>query len=377
MSLVQTQSALTNELLMNALKPFRRYYDNPEVEEIAINRPGEVYAKPLGGVWQPFETPEISLKLLHALCRMLANVTEQDFDPNALPILSATLPGGHRFQAVIGPNVRYDMSDTHGVAINIRRFDKNKKFQLEDFNLRPGEKIAVHEDTHRGLHKRRYSEFIYEDLVQAVANGEAVLISGATSTGKTTFLNALVEHIPLNNRLITVEDTREVMVKQLNRVHFVVSRTAAANKVTYAHVLDAIVRMTPDAIICGEISITNAKSIYRLMTTGHSNFMATIHADSPEMALRAFWQNLAQTDPEIDPQAVIEILTRSFGRIVQIDRRSGKRVITAVDAPNVVEKVMNEIQQEEASLSAEERRARQKAAERNLAMMEEGRDALA
>jgi type IV secretion system protein VirB11 len=365
MSLVQTHSALTNELLMNALKPFRRYYDSPEMEEIAINRPGELYVKPLGGHWQPAEAPEISIKLLHALCRMLANVTEQDFDPNALPILSATLPGGHRFQAVIGPNVRYDMSDTHGVAINIRRFDKNKKFQLEDFNLRPGEKIAVHEDVHRGLHKRRYSEFIYEDLVQAVAHGEAVLISGATSTGKTTFLNALVEHIPLNNRLITVEDTREVMVKHPNRVHFVVSRTAAANKVTYAHVLDAIVRMTPDAIICGEISITNAKSIYRLMTTGHSNFMATIHADSPEMALRAFWQNLAQTDPEIDPQAVIEILTRSFGRIVQIDRRSGKRVITAVDAPNVVEKVMKEIQQEEAGLTAEERRARQRMAERN------------
>jgi type IV secretory pathway ATPase VirB11/archaellum biosynthesis ATPase len=365
MSLIQTHSALTNELLMNALKPFRRYYDSPEVEEIAINRPGEIYVKPLGGNWQPSEAPEISIKLLHALCRMLANITEQDFDPNALPILSATLPGGHRFQAVIGPNVRYDMSDTHGVAINIRRFDKNKKFQLEDFNLRPGEKIEAHADTHRGLHKRRYSEFIYEDLVQAVANGEAVLISGATSTGKTTFLNALVEHIPLHNRLITVEDTREVMVRHQNRVHFVVSRTAAANKVTYAHVLDAIVRMTPDAIICGEISITNAKSIYRLMTTGHSNFMATIHADSPEMALRAFWQNLAQTDPEIDPHAVIEILTRSFGRIVQIDRRSGKRVITAVDAPNIVEKVMKEIQQEEASLSADERRARQRAAERN------------
>lgn len=370
MSLVQTHSALTNELLMNALKPFRRYYESPEVEEIAINRPGEIYVKGLGASWTPSEAPEINTKLLHSLCRMLANITEQDFDPGALPILSATLPGGHRFQAVIGPNVRYDMSDTHGVALNIRRFDKNKKFRLEDFNLRPGEAIAGEGEIHRGLHKRRYSEFIYEDLVQAVANGEAVLISGATSTGKTTFLNALVEHIPLDRRLITVEDTREVIVKHQNRVHFVVSRTAAANKVNYTHVLDAIVRMTPDAIICGEISITNAKSIYRLMTTGHSNFMATIHADSPEMALRAFWQNLAQTDSSIDPQAVVEILTRSFGRIVQIERRSGKRVITAVDAPNIVEKVMNEIIQEEASLTPEERRARQQAVARNAELQQ-------
>lgn len=367
MSLVQHNSALTNELLLNALKPFRRYYDNAATEEIAINRAGEIYAKPLGGDWEPHQAPEISIKLLHALCRMLANVTEQDFDPNALPILSATLPGGHRFQAVIGPNVRYDMSDTHGVALCIRRFDKDKKFRMEDFNLRPGEKAVTVDEAHRGMRKKRYSEFIYEDLVGAVSNGEAVLISGATATGKTTFLNALVEHIPLDRRIVTVEDTREVMVKHENRVHFVVSRTAAANKVTYAHVLDAIVRMTPDVIICGEISITNAKSIYRLMTTGHANFMATIHADSPEMALRAFWQNLAQTDPEIDASAAVEILTRSFGRIVQIERKNGKRVITAVDAPNIVEKVMKDIQKEESDMSAAEREARIKAARRKAA----------
>jgi type IV secretion system protein VirB11 len=98
--------------------------------------------------------------------------------------------------------------------------------------------------------------------------------------------------------------------------------------------------MTPDVIICGEISVTNAKSIYRLMTTGHSNFMATIHAESPEMALRAFWQNLTQENPNLDAAAAIGILARSFGRIVQIDRSSGERVITAVDAPSLVHQVL-------------------------------------
>jgi type IV secretory pathway ATPase VirB11/archaellum biosynthesis ATPase len=270
----------------------------------------------------------------------LANLTDQTFDLDGIPILSATLPGGHRFQAVVGPNVRYDLSDTQGIALCIRRFDPNKKYRLDDFNLRPGEKTIEETKQEHTHEKHRYSGFAYEDLVGAVQQGEAVLISGATATGKTTFLNALVEYIPLDRRIITVEDTREVIVKHQNRVHLVVSRTAGSNKIGYSHVLDAVVRMTPDVIICGEISVTNAKSIYRLMTTGHSNFMATIHAESPEMALRAFWQNLTQENPNLDAAAAIGILARSFGRIVQIDRSSGERVITAVDAPSLVHQVL-------------------------------------
>ena len=333
-------TALDNELLTNALLPLKKWYDDTMTEEIAINNPGYIYVKRVRDVWRPFEAPEVTVKLIMAICRILANLTDQTFDLDGIPILSATLPGGHRFQAVVGPNVRYNLSDTQGIALCIRRFDANKKFRLDDFNLRPSDKTIAetrqinHEDKHR------YSDFAYEDLVGAVQQGEAVLISGATSTGKTTFLNALVEYIPLDRRIITVEDTREVVVSHKNRVHLVVSRTASANKIGYSHVLDAVVRMTPDVIICGEISITNAKSIYRLMTTGHSNFMATIHSDSPEMALRAFWQNLTQENPSLDAGAAIGILSRSFGRIVQIDRSSGERVITAVDAPSLIKDVL-------------------------------------
>jgi Flp pilus assembly CpaF family ATPase len=75
------------------------------------------------------------------------------------------------------------------------------------------------------------------------------------------------------------------------------------------------------------------------MTTGHSNFMATIHAETPEMALRAFWQNLTQTDPHLDARAAIEIISRTFGRIVQIDRSTGERMVTNVDIPQLMDRV--------------------------------------
>ncbi|MGD9649771.1 MAG: ATPase, T2SS/T4P/T4SS family [Dongiaceae bacterium] len=327
-------TGLSNELLLQALKPLAAYYNRANIEEVAINRPEEIWLKYSGKGWEAEQAPEITYRYVVALCRVLANVTEQDFDKDKIPILAATLPGGHRFQAVIGPNVRYDISDTFGMAICVRCFKKDKRFSLADYNLNPGEGLMqLPEEQQR---RRKYADTPYEDLIGAVEHGEAVLISGATATGKTTFLNALVEFIPENRRVITVEDTREVLLPQTNRVHLVVSRTASANQVGYGHILDSVVRLTPDVIICGEISIGNVKSIYRLMTTGHSNFLATIHADSPQMAIKAFWQNLTQHDMNLDPKAVVEIIAMSFGRIVQIDRSSGQRIVTGVEVPTLI-----------------------------------------
>ncbi len=333
-------TGLGNELLFQALKPLAAYYERPAIEEVAINRPNEIWIK-TGAGWQSEVAPEITYKYVLALCRLLANITEQDFDRDRVPILSGTLPGGHRFQAIIGPNVRYEIADTHGMAVCIRCFKKEKRFSLADYMLRPGEELSeMHTNS---VKRRKYAETPYEDLIGAVEHGEAVLISGATSTGKTTFLNALVEFIPPNRRIITVEDTREVLLPQINRVHLIVSRTSSANQVSYSHILDSVVRLTPDAIICGEISVGNVKSIYRLMTTGHSNFFATIHADSPQMAIKAFWQNLTQNDINMDPKAAIEIISMAFGRIVQIDRSSGQRIITGVEVPDMVEEVLRDV----------------------------------
>lgn len=332
-------TALNNILLHQSLHHLQRYYEAPNMEEVAINRENEVYIKKAAGKWQAVEDPNITYDYVMAICRILANVTEQSFDKDRLPILAATLPGGHRFQAVIGPNVRYDQSDTHGMSVCIRCFKKDKNLDLSDFGLRKGEILSGQGEKKT---RQKYSDNAYEDLIGAVGHGEAVLISGATSTGKTTFLNALVEYIPRDRRIITVEDTREVILPHENHVHFIVSRTAGTNEVTYSNILDSVVRLTPDVIICGEISIVNSKSIYRLMTTGHNNFMATIHAETPEMALRAFWQNLTQENPNLDASAAIGILARSFGRIIQIDRSSGYRLVTNVDIPSFIESTLND-----------------------------------
>lgn len=326
-----------NPLLADTLTVLASHYGVAGIEEIAINRPGEVWVKPNGGDWTAQADERLSEPYLLTLCRQLANISGQIFHPAKKPILYTTLPEGHRFTAVVGSTVRYGMGDTRGVAITVRIYDPARRITFDRYGLVENTPLPAEPIRHG---QQRYAGSPLEDLLAALRHREAILISGATSTGKTSFLNAMVTHLPLDCRILTVEDTREVMLPHNNRVHLLVSRTEAAHGVDFMAVVDAAVRLTPDVIICGEIGIGNAPAVFRLMTTGHTNFMATIHAHSPESALRAFYQNLAQANPGIDAEAAIEIIGSSFGRIVQIDRHGGKRLVTAIDIPALTEKAL-------------------------------------
>jgi type IV secretion system protein VirB11 len=327
-----------NPLLADSLALLASHYDCGDMEEIVINRVGEIWVKPNGGDWLARQDARLSENYLLRLCRQLANVGGQSFHPLHRPILYTSLPQGHRFTAVVGGAVRYDMGDSRGIAIAVRLFDPKRRIGFDRYGLHENTALPGTPIQHG---QQRYDSSPLEDLLAAVQHREAVLISGATSTGKTSFLNAMVEHLPPESRVLTVEDTREVRLPHANRVHLVVSRTESGPGADFMAVVDAAVRLTPDVIICGEIGITNAPAVFRLMTTGHTNFMATIHAHSPEAALRAFYQNLAQANPGIDAGAAIEIIGSSFGRIVQIDRLGNRRLVTAIDIPHLAAKALD------------------------------------
>jgi type IV secretion system protein VirB11 len=322
-----------NPLLEDTLRRLSVHYSGQDVEEVAMNRPGEVWVKTAGGGWQAHLDVALTEDYVVILCQQLANVSGQVFHRRRMPLLYTTLPEGHRFTALVGPNVRYAMGDVQGVAMTVRVFNPGRKITLDHYGLKEKSALAEMPLTHG---QKRYDDSPLEDLLAAVCGREAILISGATSTGKTTFLNAIIAYLPEESRVLTVEDAREVVVPHPNHVHLVVSRTETSNGIDFMRVVDAVVRLTPDVIICGEIGISNAPGVFRLMTTGHTNFMATIHASSPEAALRAFYQNLAQTNPGIDAEAAIDIIGSAFGRIVQIDRLGSRRVVTAIDIPRMV-----------------------------------------
>ncbi len=318
---------MSNVVLESLLKPLAEFYSPSFVEEIAINRPGEVWMRLNGGriPWVSYRSEILSKQYLIDLIHTVANIYERPFDPiHGTPVVYATLPGNHRFSAIAGPNVQYDENDvTGGVALNIRGSGVSET-SFENYHLKRGQKLLKVKPR-----KSNRPDDPYDKLMSAINDGSPILISGATSTGKTTFLNHMLTLIDQNSRVITVEDAREIRVPQKNRVHFVLSRTEQTNDFNYARLLDLVVRMTPDVIIGGEISTDNASVLWEMLGTGHDHFYTTIHAESSDAAYAAFADRILHTQPAYNRSELIAEMKQKI-RVVQLSRDGALRAVTEV-----------------------------------------------
>lgn len=318
---------MANVVLESLLKPLEQFYKPEFVEEIAINHAGEVWMRLHGArvPWVAYNSEVLTKQYLVDLIHTVANIYERPFDPyHGMPVVYATLPGNHRFTAIAGPNVQYDDQDlTGGVALNIRGGGVTIS-DFDNYHLKQGEKLLKVKPR-----KNAKPDDPYERLMQAINDGSPILISGATSTGKTTFLNHMLTLIDQNSRVITVEDAREVRVPQKNRVHFVLSRTEQTNDFNYARLLDLVVRMTPDVIIGGEVSTDNASVLWEMMGTGHDHFYTTIHAESADAAYAAFADRILHTQPAYNRSELITEMKNKL-RVVQLSRDGSLRAVTEV-----------------------------------------------
>lgn len=317
-------------VLESILRPLSYWYGQDGIEEVAINHAGEVWLRLRGKrayPWVAYKDEKLSKEYLTDLLYIVANTYELPFDPiQGNPVVYATIPGEHRFSAICGKNVMYDNNDlTGGIALTIRVHADDVAFGLGDYGLIQGEKLHKINP----LKDIKEPEDPYERLLLSIKRGDHILISGATSTGKTTFLNNLLKILDINKRILTIEDTRELIVPHKNRVHITLSRTEQTNALTYAKVIDLVVRFTPDAIIGGEISTGNAGAIWELMGSGHDNCLATIHAESSEAAYQAFTDRILHTYPTIDRKKTIEEMRQKL-RVVQINRDGNLRAVTEI-----------------------------------------------
>lgn len=318
------------KVLESVLRPLSYWYNQDNIEEVAINRSKQIWLRLRGKrayPWVMYHDDKLSKEYLTDLLYIIANTYELPFDPvSGTPVVYAAIPGEHRFSAICGKNVMYDEEDlTGGIALAIRVHTDDVSFGLQDYGLSQGE----------NLHKINPLKNIkdpddpYEKLLISIKRGDHILVSGATATGKTTFLNNLLKILDIHKRILTIEDTRELIVPHPNRVHLVLSRTAQTNELTYAKVIDLVVRFTPDAIIGGEISTGNAGAIWELMGSGHDNCLATIHAESSEAAYAAFADRILHSYPTMDRMKTIDEMKKKL-RVVQINRDGNLRAVTEV-----------------------------------------------
>lgn len=270
----------TSALLSQHLKPLEPFLKKSGVVEISINGAGGVWLETSKG-WQYKEVKELTLSNLNYLAEVLATLSGQVFS-DTVPILATHLPYyGFRMQALGGSLV------DSGFAASIR-CGAAKTFPLEGY-------FGHAPDPVKPTKAPEQSGVIVEgvdELYNAIKTNKNILVSGGTGTGKTTFINSVIKHIDLDTRIITIEDTKELNLPHKNCVRILKSKTGTdMAKITYKDIINACMRLRPDRLILGEIDIENTVPFLRLLNTGHSGCLSSVHAESPDQAIDALVLN--------------------------------------------------------------------------------------
>ena len=279
------------------LRHLQKYLDRDDIadiKEIVINQPCEVGLEFADGHWDWIRDPDLTQNALDEIARTLANKSGQLFHPGN-PILSVKMPGGHRVQVVAGFNA------PSGFVFSMR-LQRKEKFGLEDFKMPDEER---------------------EKIKEIVRSQKTILLSGGTGTGKTSFMNALIPSIPEDERLVTMEDVPELRIPHRNWAQLIFSGSdTAVGDQGVIELLNACLRLRPDRIILGEIRKENAFAFCSAINTGHEGSMATIHANTPKMALDAVINRVMMNGdlPDSAMQVLRRQLIHDIYAVVQLTR---------------------------------------------------------
>ncbi|KAB2843123.1 P-type DNA transfer ATPase VirB11, partial [bacterium] len=307
----------------------------PGVSEISINRPQEIWVEKLGTFcgMERHQVPELTFAHLQTLAQLIAQFSEQEICEET-PLLSATLPEGYRVQVVLPP-----ATEPGAIGISIRK-QVLLDFSLDNYQER-GAFSEVNKDAELRNVDQDLAEFFqagrYRDFLEAALCAKKnILISAGTSAGKTTFLNACLKTIPREERIITIEDTREVMPPHPNRLHLLASRGGQGRaKVTPQQLLEASLRLRPDRIILGELRGAEAFTYLRAINSGHPGSITTIHADSPQLAFEQLALMVMQADLGMERRQILQYVRSTIPIVVQLERNPrGSRVISEIGYKN-------------------------------------------
>jgi type IV secretion system protein VirB11 len=312
------------------LEPLKSFLDQDGVNEISINCPGEVWVEK-AGTMSLSKVSELDFNHLRGMASLIAQSTNQIISEEK-PLLSATLPNGYRVQIVLPPaceagTIVYSIRKPSALKLTLSDYENSGLFS----QIKVHENIVSEDNMHLSalLEQRMIRDFIQT----AVISKKNIIISGGTSTGKTTFTNAILRSIPPEERLITVEDAREIQLDQhKNRVHLLASKGGQG----LAHVdtqslIEACLRLRPDRIIVGELRGSEAFSFLRAINTGHPGSISTVHADSPDMAIEQLKLMVTQAGLGIPPSEIRHYITQVIDIIIQIKRdTTGKRYLSEI-----------------------------------------------
>lgn len=296
---------VVNEAL--GLGPLEELMDDPDITEIMVNGPNEIYIE-RQGVIHSTERRFDSEKQLRLIIERIITPLGRRID-EASPMVDARLPDGSRVNAIIEP------LSLDGATLTIRRFGTRR---LTTTDL---------------LEKHSVCQQMLDFLRACVESRLNVVISGGTGSGKTTFLNILSGYLPDNERIITIEDAAELL---LNQPHVVRLESRPANiegqgEVRIRDLVRNALRMRPDRIVVGECRGAEALDMLQAMNTGHDGSLTTIHANSARDALSRIETMVLMAGFDLPIRAIREQIAAAFDVVIQTARlRDGTRKVIGI-----------------------------------------------
>lgn len=287
--------------------PLEPLLKNPDITEIMVNGPFEVFVERFGLIDSTPVKFESDAHLRRVIDRIVSPIGRRVDETS--PMVDARLPNGYRVNATIPP------LSLDGPILTIRKF-ATRPYTAQDL-------IA------NGTMTVPLVNFI-KACVEAKVN---LVVSGGTGTGKTTLLNVLSTFIPERERIITIEDTGEL---QLNQIHVVRLEKRPPNiegkgEVTIRQLVINALRMRPDRILVGECRGGEALDMLQAMNTGHDGSMTTVHSNSPRDALRRIETMVLMAGMDLPLKAIREQLASSIELVIHLDRlKDGTRRVVQV-----------------------------------------------
>lgn len=299
-------SSVYEKTLLRFLEPIAPLLAQSDVTEIVINGPSKVFMERQGRL-EPVDAvldPEALLGALRVVAQYAGRPLDDEF-----PILEAHLPDGARLEAVLAP-----IADG-GPCVAIR------KHQLSSLTAT------------RLVEMGSLSPEALEFLAETVGHKENVLVAGGTGSGKTSLLRVLATMSDPNERILVLEDARELSL-QLGHVVSLETRPADARgrgRIAMADLLKATLRLRPDRIVMGEVRGAEALDLIQAMSTGHGGCLSTIHASSPIGALRRLETMALLAGHEVPLTALRAQVALAIHVVVQTDRLpDGQRGIVEI-----------------------------------------------
>jgi type IV secretion system protein VirB11 len=323
-------NAMTQSVYLRSyLAPLAPMLERPDVTDIFVNKPGEIWVERVQGGLEKHDAPDLDETTLWRLARQIASLSNQGVSREH-PLLSATLPGGERVQIIATPATRgpLAMAVRKQVVADLRLADYERDGAFDGLRLNgSSEAELLDAQLSALLEEGRTAEF----LRLAIRSRKNIIVSGGTSTGKTTFLNALLKEVPLEERLILIEDTPEIQMDHPNGLGLLAVRgTQGEAQVTTDDLVQASLRMRPDRIILGELRGPEAASFLRAVNTGHPGSITTVHADSPRGAVDQLSLLVLQAGLNLGRAEIAEYVRGIVDVFVQLSRREGRRSVSQI-----------------------------------------------